>query len=443
MHNHFKILPVITVLSLCGGALSPSSALAAGFYIQEQSASGLGTAFAGQTAQVRDASIIFINPAGMTRLDGPTINFGNHLIQATTDIDDRGGTSFPGAGITTLSPEASDDGDNAINLLVVPNFSVAYPVENLLERPIWAGITVNSPFGLEVDYGEDFIGRFVSTRGQLTTINIAPSLAYEVSPGLSLGGSVNVEYAKATLEQAIPNPIAAGDGLLSLNGIDWEVGINLGVHYEPSERTRFGASYRSGISHEVDGGVEINGVVPAALGGSLPTGTFGARANLDLPDIINFDVAHDVNDKLTVLGGLSWFGWSDFQDIRIEFDEGADPADVLVIEEEFEDTIALRIGAEYQYDDQWTFRGGFQFDESPIETETRSPGIPDADRYWIAAGATYQLSDRLSFDLSGAFITLDEETIADVVPTAAGDFVTDLSIDSNIWIGSFGLNYKF
>ena len=43
---------------------------AAGFQVNEQSARGLGSAFAGEAAAAEDASTIFFNPAGMTRLSG-------------------------------------------------------------------------------------------------------------------------------------------------------------------------------------------------------------------------------------------------------------------------------------------------------------------------------------------------------------------------------------
>ncbi|HWI13811.1 MAG TPA: outer membrane protein transport protein, partial [Burkholderiales bacterium] len=46
-----------------------SSASAAGL-AADQSASGLGRAFAGQSAVAEDASTAYYNPAGMTRLHG-------------------------------------------------------------------------------------------------------------------------------------------------------------------------------------------------------------------------------------------------------------------------------------------------------------------------------------------------------------------------------------
>ena len=47
-----------------------TGAQAAGFQLIEQSASGMGNAFAGGAAVAEDASTIYFNPAGMTYING-------------------------------------------------------------------------------------------------------------------------------------------------------------------------------------------------------------------------------------------------------------------------------------------------------------------------------------------------------------------------------------
>ena len=61
-----QILPVVTAASLL---LVSAQTSAAGFAIIENSASGMGNAFAGGAAGAEDASTIWFNPAGMSRLD--------------------------------------------------------------------------------------------------------------------------------------------------------------------------------------------------------------------------------------------------------------------------------------------------------------------------------------------------------------------------------------
>lgn len=61
-----KRLFVVSVLS----GLITTNVHAAGFAIAENSASGMGNAFAGASAIAEDASTIYFNPAGLSKLDG-------------------------------------------------------------------------------------------------------------------------------------------------------------------------------------------------------------------------------------------------------------------------------------------------------------------------------------------------------------------------------------
>src|SRR5690554_6356020 len=55
-------------LAVASASLSSSTPIASGFKLHEQSASGAGTAYAGRTAVVEDASTVYYNPAGMSKL---------------------------------------------------------------------------------------------------------------------------------------------------------------------------------------------------------------------------------------------------------------------------------------------------------------------------------------------------------------------------------------
>ena len=63
---------------------------AAGFALIEQSASGMGNAYAGGGAVAEDASTIFFNPAGMTYIEGTQIVGAIHIIKPKADFDNQG-----------------------------------------------------------------------------------------------------------------------------------------------------------------------------------------------------------------------------------------------------------------------------------------------------------------------------------------------------------------
>ena len=83
------------VAAAVGGAilaLTSGQVLASAFALQEQSASGLGNAFAGGAAVAEDASTVFTNPAGMSRMPGIQGVVEGNLICLSAKFSDNGGS---------------------------------------------------------------------------------------------------------------------------------------------------------------------------------------------------------------------------------------------------------------------------------------------------------------------------------------------------------------
>jgi long-chain fatty acid transport protein len=68
---------------------------AGGFQLTEQNASGLGNAFAGQGASAQDASTIFFNPAGMTKLAGKNALGALNAIDPSAKFKNNASTNAP------------------------------------------------------------------------------------------------------------------------------------------------------------------------------------------------------------------------------------------------------------------------------------------------------------------------------------------------------------
>lgn len=437
MRLSYKILSLASV-----ACILPASANAAGFFIQEQSVRGLGAAFAGVSALPKDASTIFYNPAGMTRLTpGTHFTTGIHGIFASSELTDTGSTVDP-AGAFPSGPIGGSN-DDPFDPILVPNLYAAHS----LSDDLWIGLGISSPFGLGNEYNnDDFFGRFNSTESSLLTIDIAPSVAYQINDRVSLGGSVNIQYAKADLESAIPDPTGPGnvaaEGFQELEGQDWSASYTIGALIEATDKLDIGLNYRHNVSHTLDGHLLVD--LPDNIAGGIIVNNLGT-ANLNLPSIASIGAAYEYDDKLTLLGQVNHFGWASFDDITVRFDapNPLDGSTSATVQQDYKNTFSIALGAEYEYDDKWTFRGGVQYDETPTGSE-RSTLIADADRYWIAGGASYQWSDNLSLDFGATYINVADESI-DLSETEAGGSLvnTRADIDADIAIVSFGLNYRF
>src|SRR3954462_7392028 len=90
-------------------AVYSGAAVSAGFQLQEQNASGLGNAYAGQAAAAQDASTIFFNPAGMTFLPGRNVVGAVNFVKPSVDFTNTGSTRA--SPLLPLGDNGGDAGD--------------------------------------------------------------------------------------------------------------------------------------------------------------------------------------------------------------------------------------------------------------------------------------------------------------------------------------------
>jgi long-chain fatty acid transport protein len=438
------LLFLVFILSV-SGTIMP--ARAASFYIQEQSVSGLGTAFAGAVADTPDASTIYYNPAGMTDLGRAQISVGSHILRPSAGFKDSGSTvsSTVGTGGASVPMTGSNGGD-PFDPAAVPNAYLAFPAS--ADKKIWVGIGISAPFGLKNEYRDDFFGRYDSTENELITVDIAPSVAVKIRDWLSLGLGVDIQSAQAKLESALPSPITAGgpvpatDGLQDLSGDALTVGFNAGVIIIPAAGTRVGLHYRQGVSHTLEGRVltRVPDDVPG-VGGTFSKSPI--KAELDLPDIASAGFSQKITENLTLTGSITWFEWSNFDDILVELSNGT----TARTPQNYKDTYAFALGARYDVNNRLTLKLGVQYDQTPTRDGFRSTRIPDGDRRWLAGGMTYHVNDAVSVDISGAYIDVSDEKIdlTGTVPVGAASTTSHIVAEGkgDVGIISAGLRYRF
>jgi long-chain fatty acid transport protein len=397
------LLALILVLAVA------SSAFAAGFALMEQSVKGLGNAFAGGAAAAEDATTVFTNPAGMTMLEGQQASTGLHVIKTSFEFSNQGSTHalqpITGEGLT------GDNGGNAGTWNFVPNL---YYVNHLSQD--WAiGLGINVPFGLTTDWDEGWVGRYYAVKSAIMTLNINPSVAYQVNDKLSVGAGINAMYMQGEFSQAVDfgtifNLLGGDpqrdDGKVTLDADDWGYGYNLGLLYRFNDATRVGLSYRSQVDQDLSGDADFNygAKVAAMIAAGKPTWfqDGGAGASVTLPDSASLSVYHQATTKLALMADASWTGWSDLPELRITFDSGQDDSVTTL---KWEDAWRFGAGATYQYNGKLTLRCGAMYDQTPIPgAEYRTPRLPDQDRLWTNVGMSYALNQKASIDVGYAHL---------------------------------------
>jgi long-chain fatty acid transport protein len=415
-------------LILSSLALLPLSANAAGFFIQEQSVSGLGAAFAGETAAARDASTIFFNPAGLTQLKQREIQFGTHFLLPDSELTNTGSTATIAGVPSAISGETTN---NPYKLSPVPNFYAAMPVMN---NELWIGYGLSAPFGLGNNYDQTVFSRYDSTKTHLKAINHSLVAAYKANDIISIGGGIDIQQANAKLNRNVlitsVGPVLV-DAETSVKGDDISLGWNAGILIKPRDDLNIGLHYRSAIDHTLEGDVRTG--TPSTV-----TSVAGT-ADLNLPDIASLGVAWDVTPQWKLLAGTTWFGWSNFEEIRVK--RAGQPDDVTT--QGYKNTVAFNVGGEYKYSDDWTFRAGMQYDPTPTVDEFRSSRTPDGDRTWISVGGTHQLNKNLSLDLAATQIFIADETINVTRPGALPGRSTNIRAETEGSVSIVGVAFKY
>jgi long-chain fatty acid transport protein len=403
-------------------AVVSAPASAAFFQIAENSASGIGNAFAGGAAIAEDASTVWYNPAGMTRLAGSQFVVSGHYIEPSFKASVNSASTVLGAPIGGGGGEA---GKSAL----VPNVYYTTPIT----RSFSLGAGINAPFGLVTDYDSTWAGRYHALRSDIKTVNYNLAGAFKFNDVISAGLGINYQTFDAELTQAVDfatlcnlaGQSAACGGVAGFNqstnpndgkakvtatGDAW--GYNAGLLAQLGG-TRLGLAYRSKMKYKLNGDFDITAPanVPAAL---LTDPNFRlvdswARADVTLPSTLSLSAYSEIGKSWAIMADVTRTGWKDLPELRIMFDSGQADSVVTL---NLRNTYRYSFGATYKPSSSWVLRAGVALDQSPVTSSAdRTPRLPDSDRRWLAFGAGLQATRNLSFDFGYVHIKLADSNV--------------------------------
>jgi len=423
-------------------AAFPALLGAQGFGIYEQGTCSMGRAGTGVAAPCADGSAMFFNPAGLTGLKGWRVTVG------TTLLDVKG-------GFTDDIFQHKTDLDNP--LLAVPQAYVSYGVTPKLG----VGVGVFAPYGLETNWPLTFDGRFSGYHNVFQSLYVQPTVAYQVTPQLSIGGGLDIVFGKAELNQRLdladaPVPIAGvpagtlfgqfgiapGTDFANahLEATKTTVAGHFGAMFNVNDHLSFGARFLTQAKFDYSGtatfkqvltglivpadivvtptdtihaGTPIDGLLgaPAAFGGldlfNPTTGLFRTQpttTSFKNPAMLTLGVAYKIANGWTVLGDYQLTWWSQFVTLPLSFPTDASGLLSRTLFQNYHNTSGFRLGAEWARDAKWTFRGGYLHHNGAAPAETVTPLLPEGDRNELTAGTTIKLSSALSADFAYQYI---------------------------------------
>ena len=416
--------------------LASTQTFAAAFQLNEHSASGLGRAYAGEAAIADNAAVLSRNPAAMTTFDKMALSVSGTYIKPDVDV---AGDIY--AGPTKLAPSSESD--------IAPDAFVpaTYFIQPLNDQWAW-GIGLFSNYGLSTEYSKTFPAGAGAGDTELLTFNINPNIAYRINSNFSVGAGVNAVYAQAELNRyagALAPGLTAKTGvphnsdtaIAHLKGDTWGFGWNVGALYEINDNNRLALTYRSQVDLSFDG--DFQG---ATSGNRVVDGNL----KLDLPAQAEFAGYHRLNQQFAVHYSVNWTDWSAFQELKATSsgcNMPGQPGVCLNKPEKFKDSTRYSLGGTWYVNPSWEARIGFAYDNSPIEPEYRSLSIPDSDRVWYSAGATYHIDQDMSVDFGMAYLDGKEVDVNEGLRSHDDGLRWKGTSHGNAFLASAQFNMKF
>jgi len=425
--------------ALCLFAGLPALLGAQGFGIYEQGACSMGRAGTGVAAPCTDGSAIFFNPAGLAGLKGGRATVGLTLLDVEGGFTDD---------IFQHTTKLNDP------FLAIPQVYVAYGVTPKLG----VGIGLFAPYGLQTRWPLSFDGRFAGYDNILRSVYPPPTVAYQVTPWLSLGGGFDVVFGKVELNQRLdlatapvpPTLIPANPPVLfgqfgiapgtdfadaHLEASKTTVTAHWGWIIKVNDKLSIGGRYLMHAKFNYEGtaqfsqvltGLRLPADIPVTPTLTLPAGllidNFLAApitsGGLDLfntllvtqpvsttitnPEQVLLGVAYKPRKDWTLFGDYQFTRWGKrFYTLQIDF---ANSLLNRVLYERYHNTNGFRFAAEWAKDAKWTLRGGYLYHQGAAPAETVTPLLPEGQRSEFTGGFTVKLRPDLTADVAYQYI---------------------------------------
>ncbi|HEY1058623.1 MAG TPA: outer membrane protein transport protein [Limnobacter sp.] len=485
--------PCFTIRALVAGISATfisSAAMAGGTAFDVTSISAMGNAQAGQAAEGGDASVIFANPAALTRFKRAELTQGAAFIT----VDSPYTSNQNNDGASTGAPQGQngqvfDRNDGYDASVLAPNMYVAIP---LSEKTVM-GFSASGSHGLLVHYDANFPGRNQGRDIDFKVIRLNLGVGHKVSPTLSLGinGSyeryfqsikLKLNYREAVqslLDQnnagalagpanaLLQTPTEEGDAKLRMFG--WAFNAQVGALWEPTENTRFGFSYRPKTKFESNRGVfSINetaaqtqfrnnlanpnifvGAASGLAGLDLSTSAGDLapyqriKQDITLPDELRLSVFHHATPKLDLMASYTR---QDFSVTQLRYVRESNGRLLEDVPQNFKPAQSYRVGLNYKLYRRLTLKTGFATENSVVSDQYRITILPDSDRKYYSIGAQLDLSRDTALHMAYQKVKFAPSPVGNndqITPpeVRGGDFKGTVQLDVNYF--GIGITERF
>jgi long-chain fatty acid transport protein len=373
---------------------------------------------------------IFWNPATTTALPSLEMDLGVELLYPQSRLSSSLPANAFGPGIPPIGLSGSDRSDTGI--FPLPSIGLVYRPD---ESRWTYGLGVFAVAGFGVNYPASATNPILTPQppngvglgslfSELQVVQIAPTLALQVTDRLSVGVGPTVDLAELRADPLfVVAPNANGDFPPGTHSrYTWGGGVQAGIYYLVNDDWRLGASLKSPQWFE-----DFHFQSTNAKG--LPR---NVTTNNDLPMIASIGGAYAGFERWLLAADFRYIDFANTNGFR---HSGFD-ATGAVRGLGWDSIFAVALGAQYQLTDCTSLRLGYTYNQNPIEDSQSSFNVvsPTILEHSLYVGGSYKVSDLLT--LSFAYAHGFENSINGPLQTPFGP-VSGSSIKSTVSADTF------
>lgn len=400
------IAAAAVALLFAGDALATEGYFQYGYGARQKGLAGAGV------ADSRDATAITLNPAGLVHVDDQ-FTFSVTAFSPQREYDAGLPGCAPGVGGCAPVPPGEHGSDR--NLFAIPNMTYSRRIgpDTVFALGVYGngGMNTTYPYVIfdgsptaepptGVDLTQVLISGAIAHRWGKVSVGVAPILALQFFEAEGIGGFA---------------PFSSDPSNFSDTDYDFSygAGVRLGIEYAATPWLRFGVAGNSRIyMTEFD----------------KYSGLFAEQGDFDIPASVTAGVAIDLRPDITLMVDYKHIWYGDVKSIAnpqaniFACMPGAPGSGPGCLGNDggagfgWHDIDIIKVGIEWRYDDQWTFRAGYAYNENPIQSEDVTINVlaPGVVEHHITGGFKYKWSDDFDVEFAAAFVP--ETTVSGVNP---------------------------
>ncbi|MCC8176780.1 MAG: outer membrane protein transport protein [Bacteroidales bacterium] len=422
-------------------------ALAEGYQVNSLSAKQNGMGHTGVALKLGAESQIF-NPAGMAWMEGnvnASASFTAIFSHATAD--------YQGKRYETDSPASTPI-----------NVSLGFNIYDNLK----AGVTFYTPYGSNINWGENWPGAILNQKVKLSMYTIQPTVAWKILPNLSIGAGAMITWASVDLYKGLITPQSM-DMMMQMYGIDYSfgnttpvnvnltgkarttVGVNVGAMWDITDQWTVGASFRSCMWMKVKAGDATVGYaneyarqIMESRVDLINQSNFAAK--MPCPAIYSLGVSYKPNKRWIFALDAQLTGWNAYKALDINFSSEQASQFDQHLEKKYHNAWLFKAGAQCAVTERLDLRCGLMVDLTPCDKYHYNPETPGMTKVEPSVGLSFRPVKNLSIDFALLYVQgcgANDRTgeYVDMVTKQTQTFTADYKLHA--WCPSIGASVNF